>query len=36
MRMVIRVAESWLTRQAHYDIAQVKADRIKLKRLELA
>ena len=29
-------AESWLTQQAHYDLAQVRADRIKLKRLELA
>ncbi|HEV2232525.1 MAG TPA: HigA family addiction module antitoxin [Terriglobia bacterium] len=27
-------AESWLTQQAHYDLAQVHADRIKLKRLE--
>ena len=29
-------AESWLTQQAHYDLAQVHADRIKLKRLELS
>lgn len=29
-------AESWLTQQAHYDLAQVHVDRIKLKRLELA
>ena len=29
-------AESWLTRQAHYDVAQVCADRIKLKRLQFA
>jgi len=29
-------AESWLTQQAHYDLAQVRADRIKLKRLQLA
>src|SRR5580658_10904747 len=28
-------AESWLTQQAHYDIAQVRADRIKVKRLEM-
>ncbi len=28
-------AESWLTQQVHYDIAQVRTDRIKLKRLEL-
>jgi addiction module HigA family antidote len=28
-------AESWLTQQAHYDLAHVRADRIKLKRLEL-
>jgi len=28
-------AESWLTQQAHYDLAQVHTDRIKLKRLEL-
>ncbi len=26
-------AESWLIQQAHYDLAQVRADRIKLKRL---
>ena len=29
-------AESWLVQQAQYDLAQVKADRLKLKRLELA
>ena len=29
-------AESWLVQQAQYDLAQVHADRIKLKRLELA
>ena len=29
-------AESWLTQQAHYDLAQVHTDRIKLQRLELA
>ena len=29
-------AQSWLTQQAHYDLAQVRADRIKLTRLELA
>src|SRR6266849_3507460 len=29
-------AESWLTQQAHYDVAQVRAGRIKLKRLQLA
>jgi antitoxin HigA-1 len=28
-------AESWLTQQAHYDLAQLGADRIKLERLEL-
>ncbi|MGD1100489.1 MAG: HigA family addiction module antitoxin [Terriglobia bacterium] len=28
-------AETWLTQQAHYDLAQVRGDRIKLKRLEL-
>jgi addiction module HigA family antidote len=27
-------AESWLTQQAHYDLARVHAERIKLKRLE--
>ena len=27
-------AESWLTQQAHYDVAHVRADRIKLKRLQ--
>src|SRR6266496_5635406 len=29
-------AATWLTQQAHYDLAQVRADRIKLKRLEFA
>ena len=29
-------AGSWLTQQAHYDVAQVRADRIKLKRLQFA
>ena len=29
-------AVSWLTQQAHYDIAQVPADRIKLRRLQTA
>jgi addiction module HigA family antidote len=29
-------AASWLTQQAHYDLAQVHADRIKLKRLAMA
>src|SRR3989442_1360672 len=28
--------ESWLVQQAQYDLAHVRADRIKLKRLELA
>jgi len=28
-------AESWLAQQTQYDLAQVHADRIKLKRLEL-
>jgi antitoxin HigA-1 len=28
--------EGWLVRQAHYDVAQVRRDRIKLKRLEVA
>jgi antitoxin HigA-1 len=28
-------AESWLVQQAQYELAQVHADRIKLKRLEL-
>ena len=27
-------AESWITQQAHYDVAQVRADRIKLERLQ--
>ena len=26
-------AECWITQQAHYDVAEVRADRIKLKRL---
>jgi antitoxin HigA-1 len=29
-------AESWLVQQAQYELAQIRADRIKLKRLELA
>jgi addiction module HigA family antidote len=29
-------AESWITQQALYDIAQVRADRIKLRRLQTA
>jgi antitoxin HigA-1 len=29
-------AESWLTQQAHYELAHVDAQRIKLKRLEPA
>jgi antitoxin HigA-1 len=29
-------AASWLTQQVHYDLARVPADRIKLKRLQLA
>ena len=29
-------AETWLVKQAQYDLAQVRADRLKLKRLELA
>ena len=28
-------AESWLVQQAQYDLAQVRSDRIKLKKLEL-
>jgi len=29
-------AESWLTQQAQYELAQVDAERIKLRRLVLA
>ena len=29
-------AESWLVQQAQYDLAQVRADRIKVRRLEFA
>jgi addiction module HigA family antidote len=29
-------AEGWLVQQAQYDLAQVRRDRIKLKRLEIA
>jgi len=29
-------AESWLVQQAQYDLAQVRTERIKLKRLEFA
>ena len=28
--------ESWLTQQAHYDLTQVAADKIKIRRLEVA
>jgi antitoxin HigA-1 len=28
--------ESWLTQQAHHDLAQIQADRIKLRRLQFA
>ena len=28
--------QSWLTQQAHYDLSQVAADKIKIKRLEVA
>ena len=29
-------AESWLTQQAHHNLAQVRTDRIKLRRLQFA
>jgi addiction module HigA family antidote len=29
-------AQSWITQQAHYDLAQIPADRIQLKRLAVA
>jgi addiction module HigA family antidote len=29
-------AESWLVQQAQYDLAHVRAERLKLKRLQLA
>lgn len=29
-------AASWLVQQAHYDLAHVRADRIKLNRLQMA
>ena len=42
-KMAIRISqvfggspESWLTQQAHYDLAHVRAGRIKLKRLQPA
>jgi antitoxin HigA-1 len=28
-------AENWITQQAQYDLAQVRADRIKVKRLQM-
>jgi addiction module HigA family antidote len=28
-------AQSWITQQGHYDLAQIPADRIQLKRLEV-
>ena len=43
MEMAVRLskvfagsAATWLTQQAHYELSQVRADRIKLKRLEFA
>jgi addiction module HigA family antidote len=29
-------AESWITQQAHYDLARVRREKIKLKRLAMA
>jgi plasmid maintenance system antidote protein VapI len=29
-------AESWITQQEHYDVAQLRADRIKVKRFQTA
>ena len=29
-------AESWLTQQAHYDLAQVQAEKIKVRKLAIA
>jgi addiction module HigA family antidote len=29
-------AQSWIVQQAHYDVAQIPADRLKLKKLVLA
>ena len=29
-------AESWLTQQAHYDLARIRTDRIQIKRLKSA
>ena len=29
-------AEGWLSQQAHFDLAQLRTDRIKVKRLEFA
>jgi len=29
-------AQSWITQQAHYELAQIPADRIRLKRLAVA
>jgi plasmid maintenance system antidote protein VapI len=29
-------AAGWLTQQAHYDLAQIPANRIRLKRLQFA
>ena len=29
-------AQSWITQQAHYDLARIPAGRIRLKRLEVA
>ena len=28
-------AEGWLVQQAHYDLSQIRTDRIKLKKLEM-
>jgi addiction module HigA family antidote len=36
--MAIRLSQvfGWITQQAHYDLAQIPADRIQLKRLAVA
>jgi addiction module HigA family antidote len=35
-RVFGRSAESWLLQQAHYDLAQIPAESMKLKKLQLA
>jgi plasmid maintenance system antidote protein VapI len=35
-KVFVVTEEGWLVQQAQYDLAQVRRDRLKLKRLEIA